>query len=292
MKGILDFFKQLFAEWSEDKVPVWAAALAYYTVFALAPLLLLIIGIIGLVFDRGEAQAAVIGQIGGLLGSEGAEMVGTMLDNAARSEASGIATVISVVVLLIAATGLFAQLQQALNHIWNVKPKPQAGLWNLVRVRILSVGMILAIGFLLLVSLLLSTVLTAAGTFFGGLLPGADWLWQVVNFLVSFIVITLLFAMIFKFLPDAVIAWRDVWVGAAVTALLFEVGRFLIGLYLGRSAVASTYGAAGSLIIILLWVYYSAQLLLFGGEFTQVYAKRRGTGIQPDENAVLASETG
>jgi membrane protein len=208
-----------------------------------------------------------------------------MLQRANQPSTGIVAAAIAAVTLLLGASGLFGQLQDALNTIWGVKPKPGRGMWRLIQDRFLSVMAVLGTGFLLLVSLVLSAALSALGKWFGGLLPAPEVLLQALNFLVSFGVITVLFAMIFKLLPDARITWRDVWVGAGITALLFTLGKFLIGLYLGKSNVGSAYGAAGSLVIVLVWVYYSAQILLFGAEFTQVYANTSGAAIVPTEQA-------
>lgn len=283
---MVSLFKQTFSEWQEDKVPVFAAALSYYTVFALAPLLIIVISLLGLFFGQGQAQAQLVTQLQSLFGPEVADTVQGMIEARAQQGGNVLGTIVGFVVLLFGATGVFAQLQNALNAIWEVKPAPGAGIWHLVKVRLLSLGMILTLGFLLLVSLVISAVLAALNGAFSGDLPGADLLWQVANTVVSLAVITLLFALMFKYLPDARIRWRDVWIGAVFTALLFTLGKFLLGLYLGNSGVASAYGAAGSLVLLLLWVFYSAQIVLFGGEFTQVYAKRRGGGVEPAAHAV------
>ena len=288
-KKLFSLLKQTFSEWSEDKAPVFAAALAYYTVFSLAPLLVIIIGVLGIIYGQSDAQDQIIKQIGELTSPGVAETIGGVLDAQADSGGGVLATVLGTITLLVGATGVFAQLQNALNTIWEVKPDPdKGGVMHLILVRLLSLGMVLAIAFLLLVSLLLSTALSVLGNYFSDVLPGAEFVWQIVNVLVSFGVITLLFALIFKYLPDVKIAWGDVWVGAAVTSLLFVVGKFLISWYLSRGGVASTYGAAGSLVVLLLWVYYSAQILFFGAEFTQVYAKEEGSRIVPSKDAVRA----
>ena len=288
-KKLFSLLKQTFSEWSEDKAPVFAAALAYYTVFSLAPLLVIIIGVLGIIYGQSDAQDQIIKQIGELTSPGVAETIGGVLDAQADSGGGVLATVLGTITLLVGATGVFAQLQNALNTIWEVKPDPdKGGVMHLILVRLLSLGMVLAIAFLLLVSLLLSTALSVLGNYFSDVLPGAEFIWQIVNVLVSFAIITLLFALIFKYLPDVKIAWGDVWVGAAVTSLLFVVGKFLISWYLSRGGVASTYGAAGSLVVLLLWVYYSAQILFFGAEFTQVYAKEEGSRIVPSKDAVRA----
>lgn len=284
-----DMIKETFSDWSEDRAPRLAAALAYYTIFALGPLLVIVISIAGLVLqDSQGAQTRVTEQIGGMVGTSGADAVNAMIEGARKPGAGIIATVIGIVTLLFAASGLFGQLQDALNTIWEVQPKPDRGIMGTIKDRFLSFAMILGIGFLLLVSLVMSTALAGIVSYVSG---GAEsMLWSIVNFVLSFAITTLLFAAIFKVLPDAKIEWRDVWVGAVVTALLFTIGKSLIGLYLGRAAPDSTYGAAGSLVAILVWVYYSAQILFMGAEFTQVYAKRYGSRIQPDEDAVPITE--
>ena len=278
--------RQTVTQWSEDGASVLAAALAYYTIFALAPLLIIVVAVAGLVFGQGEAQAALLDEISNTVGPDAASVIGTMLTNTAQSGSGILATVIGAAILIVGATGLFAQLQNALNKVWDVKPGPSAGILHMLKVRVLSLGMVLVIGFLLLVSLLLSAALSVVSGYFSGLLPGEDTVWQVINFLLSTAVITLLFAMIFKYLPDVQITWRDVWVGALVTSLLFSFGRFLISYYIGTSSAGSAYGAAGSLVVLLLWIYYSAQILLFGAEFTQVYGRHFGSGIQPAPYAV------
>jgi len=284
--------KQSFAEWQRDKVSRLAAALAYYTAFALAPVLVIVIAIASFLFEQSAVQDRIIAQLQSLLGNDGAEMVREMLISAQSQDSNSLlATVVGVVLLIAGASGLFIQLQDALNTVWNVEARTDQGIWRLVRDRLLSFGMVLVIGFLLMVSLLLSAALTAASSFVGsGGLPGLDIFWQIANAVVSFGVITLLFGLIYKILPDAKIGWSDVWVGAAITALLFTIGKWLIGLYLGNSSAASAYGAAGSFVVLLLWIYYSTQILLFGAEFTQVYANRFGSHIRPDKHATYSSD--
>lgn len=287
-------FEQTFAilkttasDWMEDQAPTLGAALAYYTVFSLAPLLLIAIGIAGLVFGGEAAQGQIFDQLRNLLGDAGGKAMQEMVQNANAKPATGlVATLIGFLTLLFGASGVFVQLQTSLNAIWGVQPKPGRGLIGIVRDRFLSFGFILAIGFLLLVSLFLAVLIAFVGQWFTGMGPGMATLIQILNLVVSLSVITLLFAMIFKFLPDAKIAWRDVWIGALITAALFTVGKFALGLYLGKSGVASSYGAAGSLIVLLLWVYYSAQILFFGAEFTKVYSTRFGSLVHPADNAV------
>ena len=271
----------------EDQASTLGAALAYYTVFSLAPLLIIAIAIAGLVFGQEAAQGQIFEQLRGLLGEASAKAMQDMVQNANAKPATGVvATLIGVVTLLFGASGVFGQLQTSLNAIWDVEPKPGRGILGLVRDRILSFGFILVVGFLLLVSLLLTAAVALVAQWFGGMLPAMEALAQILNFVLSLAVITLLFAMIFKFLPDAKIAWHDVWIGAFITAVLFTVGKVALGLYLGKSGVGSSYGAAGSLIVLLLWVYYSSQILFFGAEFTQVYANRFGSHVAPADNAV------
>ena len=288
--ALWDLLKQTFTEWSNDKVPRLGAALAYYTVFAIVPLLIIIIAIIGLVYGQEAAQSYILDQIAGLVGEQSANAIKDMIHRANQPSTGIVATVVAVVTLLFGASGLFGQLQDALNTIWGVEPKPGRGIWGLIKDRFLSFMAVLGTGFLLLVSLVLSAALSAFGKWFGGWLPAPELVLQGFNLIISFGVITVLFAMMFKLLPDARIAWSNVWVGAAITALLFTLGKFLIGLYLGKSDVGSAYGAAGSLVIVLLWVYYSAQILLFGAEFTQVYANTSGASIVPTEQAVAVDD--
>lgn len=288
-KSILRLLKEAFREWQNVEALQLGAALAYYTIFSLAPLLLVVIGIAGLAFGREAVQGQLVGQIQGLVGRDGGEAIQTMVANAGRHPGGGFwATILAAATTLFGATGVFTQLQTSLNHIWGVKPKPGQGIKGLLRARALAFGMLLGIGFLLLVSLVVSAALAAVGSYVLGLLPGAKVVLEALNFLVSFAVVTLLFAMIFRFLPDVKIAWRDVWFGALVTSLLFTIGKTLIGLYLGNSGVASVYGAAGSLVIVLLWTYYSSQILFFGAELTQAWARSHGSRIVPDKHAVPA----
>jgi membrane protein len=290
VKPGFDLIKESFKEWQKDGALDLGAALAYYAIFSLAPLLLVALAVAGLLWDRGQIQSQLIAQVQDLMGPQGAQAVETMLSNAGRHGSGMIATVLAVVTILFGATGVFVQLQNALNKVWNVEARPGLGIWSFVKTRLISFGMVLGIGFLLLVSLIVSTAVSALGKWATGLLPGSETLMQVVTFVVSFAFITLLFAMMFKLLPDVEIAWRDVWIGAVVTALLFTLGKFLIGLYLGKSSVASTYGAAGSLVIVLLWIYYSSQILFLGAEFTQVYATHYGSQIRPSQHAVPVVE--
>lgn len=285
-KNIFSLLKQSGSRWVEDQAPTLGAALAYYTAFSLAPLMIILIAVAGLVFGREAAQARVFQQTHGLLGDQGGKAV-EMMVRSSNKPAQGIAAAaIGVISLLFGASSVFGQLQISLNMIWQVTPKPGRGFWGMIKDRILSFGMILSLGFLLLVSLILSAALAAMGKWMGNAVPTIQVIAQAGDFLVSFAVITLLFALIFKYLPDVRIAWRDVWPGAGITALLFTVGKYGLGLYLGKSGIASSYGAAGSLLALLIWVFYSAQILFFGAEFTWVYANRVGCGIAPGKDAV------
>jgi membrane protein len=272
--------KDSVAAWIEDYAPSMGAALAYYTLFSIAPLLLIVIAIAGLVFGADAARGAIVAQLAGLIGEQGAGAIEGLVRSASAPARSAIATIVGVVTLVIGATTAFAELQSALDRIWEVpaREKPR-GIWGLLRQRLLSFGMVLVLGLLMLVSLVFSAALAALGHWWGGFFDGWEAALQAVNFAVSFALTTGLFAAIYKFMPRARIAWRDVWVGAVVTALLFTVGKFLIGLYLGKSGVTSGFGAAGSMVVLLIWVYYSAQIFLLGAEFTWVYAHRSGSRI-------------
>jgi membrane protein len=280
--------KEAADDWSHDRAPRLGAALAYYTVFSLVPFLVVVIALIGLVFGQEAAQSAILSQIATLVGDQSAAAIKDMIQRADQPSTGLVATGLAVMTLLFGASGVFGQLQDALNTVWGVEPKEGRGVWGFIKDRFLSFVAVLGTGFLLLVSLILSSALAAFGKWFSGLLPLPEALLHLFNFALSFVVVTGLFALIFKVLPDAKVAWRDVWVGALLTAALFTIGKYALGLYLGKSNVASAYGAAGSLVLILLWVYYSAQILLYGAEFTQVYANRLGERIVPAPNAQVA----
>ncbi|MBK7984594.1 MAG: YihY/virulence factor BrkB family protein [Candidatus Competibacteraceae bacterium] len=285
-----ELLKETYKSWDEDRAPRLAAALAYYTIFALAPLLIIAIAVAALFFDEAHVRHSILTELGGLIGKNGQQALEMMIDGARKPTTGLIATAIGVVTLLVAAGGLFGQLQDALNTIWEVQPKPGRGIWGMLRDRFFSFAMVLGSGFLLLVTLLISTALAAVGQWAVGTAYGETQMWRAISFVVSFGVTTVLFAMIFKILPDAKVRWRDVWIGAAATAALFSLGRFLIGWYLGQAATESTYGAAGSLVALLIWIYYSTQILFLGAEFTQVYARTYGSKIEPTENAVRVTE--
>jgi membrane protein len=264
-----------------------AAALAYYTLFSIAPLLVVALGIAGLAFGEDAARGQIFGPLQSLLGAKSADAVQNAVAAASIKSSGLFATVTGLATLLVGASAVFAELQDALNTIWDVKPPPSAGMWDAIRKRLLSASMVAVIGFLLLVSLAVSAMLNAIGAYMGGILPVSAFFLEAVNFLVSFGVITLLFAAIYKFLPDIDNKWSDVWIGAIATAALFTVGKTAIGLYIGQAALDSTYGAAGSLLVVLVWVYYSSLILFFGAEFTHVYARRRGSQLDGRADARL-----
>ncbi len=289
---MIDLIKQTIREWQEDKASRLAAALAYYTVFSLPPLLIIALAVAGQFYDRAAAQEQLLGQAEQLVGEAGATAISDILSSASEPGGTAIATIISVVTLLLGASGVFTQLQEAMNTIWEAEPKPKQGIVQTIKDRIFSFTLVLAVGFLLLVSLVLSAALAAASEFLSGPAEETALIGQIINTVVSFAVVVFLFAMIYKVVPDVEVRWRDVWIGAIITALLFTIGKWAIGFYLGRAAPGSAYGAAGSLIVLLLWVYYSAQILFLGAEFTQVYAHQRGSRIgNLEEPTAVATES-
>lgn len=287
MSSVIEIVGETFREWSEDKASRLSAALAYYTVFSIPPLMVVAIGIASLFTDRATIEEQVVNQAASLMGRQGGEGIQTILQSAEQpGNGELLPTLFGVALLLFGASGVFTQLQDAMNTIFGVKPDPKRGIMGLIQDRFLSFTMVLTIGFILLVSLMLSTVLASFGSFVGGLVTEAEILLWILNFIISFGVFMLLFALIFKTIPDIKIAWRDVLVGAAITALLFKIGEYALGFYFERSDPTSAFGAAGSIILLLLWIYYSAQIIFLGAEFTEVYARRVGSGVQPKENAV------
>jgi membrane protein len=280
--------KQTFQEWLQDKAPQLGAALAYYTVFSLAPLVLVLLAIVGIIFRDNPAGAwdKITQQMSYFLDQSAVQVVQSIAQKASEPGKGLIATIIGVALALFGASGVFGQLQDALNTIWGVKAKPGGGIWGFLRVRFLSFAMVGGICFLLLVSLVLEGVLKGFSHYVQAALPGGIVIAMTVYLVFDFAIIVLVFAIIFKFLPDVEIQWRDVWIGAAITAIFFGIGKWALGLYLGSGAAGSAYGAASSLITLLLWVYYSSQILLFGAEFTQVYANRAGRGLKPASYAV------
>lgn len=288
--SIVGLVKATVKDFSDDECGVRAAALAYYTIFALPPLLILLVKLVGAVWSPQEVQSALEGQLGSMLGESGKSQVHAMIAHGQNAGNGLFATIASTVGLVLGATGLFLSLQDALNRAWNVKPDPaKGGAKVFIGKRLLSVGMVLGIGFLLAVSLALTAGISALGGALGGAIP--EPLLHVVTFAVSFVVLSVLFSALFKFLPDAKVPWRDVWVGGAVTGLLFVVGKFALGIYLGRSKPGDAYGAASALAAMLVWAYYAGMILLLGAEFTQHWVTRRGTeGIVPKEGAVRVVE--
>lgn len=276
-RNCIELIRSAGYAWMEDRAPRMGAALAYYTIFSLAPLLVIAIAIAGLVFGEQAARGEVAHQIQSLVGHHGAQAIEEMLKSATIPASSITATVTGLVIFLFGAMVVFGELQDALNTIWKVPSKPNYGWLDLVRERLLSFSMILAVAFLLLMLLVVSAILSAVIGWFETWLTVS--LVHLADFALSMLVVTGLFAMIFKFLPDTTIAWRDVWLGAAITAILFLTGRFLIGLYIGRSSLTSAYGAAGSFAVLLIWLYYSAQVFLFGAELTHQFARRFGSGV-------------
>jgi len=290
LQNLWKLLKQAGTDWSDHNATRLAAALAYYTVLSVAPLLVLAISVVSLVFGEEAARGQVASELAGIVGPQAGEGIQTMIQHADSPTGGTISSIISVVVLLLGASGVFGELQSALNTIWGVKPKPGLGVMGFLRTRFISFSMVLGVAFLLLVSLLLTAALTAVGTFFSHTLPGGEAVWQILNFAISFAVITGLFGLIFKVVPDVKLTWQDVWMGAAFTALLFTIGKLGLGLYLGRESVASPYGAAGSLIVLVIWVYYASQILFMGAEFAQVYARSHGSRVEPSAHAVAVDE--
>lgn len=280
--------KETFSSFVDDKVPRLAAALSYYTIFAMAPTLVIVIGVASMVFGQDAAQGKIVTEIEGLVGRDGAIAVESILKNSAQDETGLLATILGFALLIVGATSVFIELQDSLNSIWGVAPKPGRGIKGLIRDRVLSFAMVIGTGFVLMVSLLVSAALSALEGWIARVLPDLSvFVVQVVQNVVSLAIITLLIGAIYRVLPDAKIAWRDVGIGALITAALFTLGKFLIGLYLGQGSVASAYGAAGSLAVLFVWVYYSGLIFFLGAEFTQVYANRWGGRVEPASNAIL-----
>jgi membrane protein len=279
--------KETATAWDEDNVARLAASLAYYTLLSIAPLIILAVAVTGLAFGEQAARQHISGELAGVVGSGAAVAIQSIAENARTPGTGVVSIIVGLTVLLFGASGVFGELQSALNTVWGVAPKPGRGIWGLVKDRFFSFTLVLGVAFLLLVSLVVSAGLTWVGQVFASSLPGGALVWQVLNFCISLAVVTALFALMFKKLPDVEIRWRDVWVGAAVTAGLFTLGKFGLGLYLGSAGVSSAYGAAGSIVALVIWVYYSAQVLLVGAEFTEAYARHFGSSIRPDKQAVL-----
>ena len=287
LKAGWELLKLTFTEWTNDNAFELSAALAFYTIFSIAPVLLIAVGVASFFLAPETATTRIVDEMAKLVGAQGANAVRQVIESS-RGFGKGLwAVSVGIVTLIMGATAVFGELQSALNRIWDVEAKPDRGvIMSLIVDRLRSFLIAVCVGFLLLVSLVISAVISGLQHYMNNWLPGVPWVWQTANVVTSFLVIAALFAMIYKFLPDVVISWKDVWIGAAVTALLFSAGKYLIGIYLGRTATTSAFGAAGSLVVLLFWVYYSALISFLGAEFTQVYARRYGPGIRPKEHAV------
>jgi membrane protein len=279
MKALRELISATFSHWSDINAPRLGAALAFYTMLSLAPLLVTSVGIAGLVFEKAAAEGKVLAQLQQLIGSEGGKAIQSLLLHAGRTSSGLIATIIGIFLLLFGASGVFGELRDSLNLVWGIRSSA-SGLKGMLRYRFFSFAMVLGIGFLLLVSLLFSAVIAAAGKYLSSFMPLPEGSLHLLNFAFSFVSVTVLFGLLYIFVPDARIEWQDVWIGAAVTAALFSAGKFLIGLYLGKASVGSAYGAAGSLVVFLVWVYYSAQIFFFGAAFTRVFAESHGSRAQ------------
>lgn len=285
-KKIWSLIKTALSSWIDDYAPSMGAALAYYTMFSIAPLLLIVISVAGLIFGQEAVRGEIFGQLQGLMGEEGATAIQGLLESVSQPSEGAVGTIIGVVLLFVGATTVFGELQDDLDRIWRAPEREKGGgIWSLIRSRILSFGMILGIGFLLMTSLVFSAALSALGKWWGPMFGNWELLANSIHFVISFALVTAVFALIYKFMPRVSIAWHDVWIGATITALLFTIGKFLIGLYIGKAGVASGFGAAGSLVVVLVWVYYSAQIFLLGAEFTwaysHAYGSRKGQEPQP-----------
>ena len=287
LKAGWELLKLTFTEWINDNTFEWSAALAFYTIFSIAPVLLIAVGVASFFLAPETATTRIVDEMEKLVGAQGANAVRQVIESS-RGFGKGLwAVSVGIVTLITGATAVFGELQSALNRIWDVEAKPDRGvIMSLIVDRLRSFSIAVCVGFLLLVSLVTSAVISGLQNYMNNWLPGVPWVWQTANTVSSFFVVAALFAMIYKFLPDVVISWKDVWIGAAVTALLFSTGKYLIGIYLGRTATTSAFGAAGSLVVLLFWVYYSALISFLGAEFTQVYARRYGPGIRPKKHAV------
>ena len=267
---IWSMLTRTFAEWNRHEAPRLGAALAFYTILSLAPLVVLALAIVSLIFGNSTAQTQLLDQVRGMIGEQGSQAVKDMIEHGQKPASSAIASIVGGITLLFGASGVFGELRSALNRMWDVQPESDGGFWTTIKQRVFSFTLVLAVGFLLLVSLLLSVALAALSKFFAAVLPLPSFLLNTINLAVSQAGVAVLFALMFRYVPATKIAWRSIWIGATVTAVLFTMGKFLIGLYLGKAAVGSAYGAAGSLVVVIVWVYYSAMIFLFGAEFTQV----------------------
>ena len=287
LKAGWELLKVTLTEWSNDNAFELSAALAFYTIFSIAPVLLIAVGVASFFLAPDTATEQIVGEMGKMIGTQGANAVRQVIDSS-RGFGKGLwAVSVGIVTLITGATAVFGELQSALNQIWDVKAKPDRGvIMSFIFDRLRSFSIAICVGFLLLVSLAVSAIISGLQNYMDQWLPGVPWVWQMANTVSSFFVVAVLFAAIYKLLPDVIISWKDVSIGAAVTALLFSAGKYLIGIYLGRTATASAFGAAGPLVVLLFWVYYSALISFLGAEFTQVYARRYGPGICPKQHAV------
>jgi membrane protein len=287
LKAAWELLKLTFSDWMNDNTFGLSAALAFYTIFSIAPVLLIAVGVASFFLAPETATTRIVDEMEKLVGAQGANAVRHVIESS-RGFGKGLwAVSVGIVTLIMGATAVFGELQSALNRIWDVEAKPNRGvIMSVIFDRLRSFSIAICVGFLLLVSLVISALISGLQSYMNNWLPGIPWVWQTANVVASFVVVAVLFAMIYKFLPDVVVSWKEVWIGAAVTALLFTSGKYLIGIYLGQTATASAFGAAGSLVVLLFWVYYSALISFLGAEFTQVYARRYGSGIRPQKHAV------
>ncbi len=282
---LLALLRRSLSDWLDDDAQRLGASLAFYTILSISPLVVLLVAIVSLVFDRSSAQARLLTEVQAWVGADGREAVRAMLASSQKASSGVVATVLGLSTLAFGATGVFAELRSALNLIWEAKPAGTSGIWGFLRERFFSLGMVLSVGFLLLVSLIITTALAAATKFFGGLLPIPSIALGILNFVISLGGISLLFGLVFKYVPETTVSWQDVRVGAVGTALLFVIGKTLLGLYIGRTSPGSTYGAAGSLVVLVTWVYYSAQIFFFGAEFTHVHALARRNALDSEKKS-------
>ncbi len=290
MRALWTILKETVTDWKDDNAPRLAAALAYYTLLSIAPLIVFAVSAVGLLYGDEAARGQIANEIGSVVGAQAGEAIEGIASSARDRSTGVLSSIVGVIVLLFGASGVFGELQTSLDTIWEVKPKPGRGIVGAIKDRFFSFTMVMGVAFLLLVSLVMSTVIAGLGHFMESSLPGGEALWTILNFVISLGLVTVIFALVLKVVPDVKIAWAPVWVGAFTTAVLFTLGKFAIGLYLGKSTFTSSYGAAGSVVALVVWVYYSAQILFFGAELTQVYARHTGAKLQPDEKSVNVHE--
>ncbi len=290
LRQVWRLLKETFSEWQVNEVSLLASSLAYYTVFSIAPLMVIIITILGAIYGEATAQQQIVDQMTEIVGKEAAQLLATAIANLRQDATGGLLQLIfSIGFLIFGASGVFAQIQYALDKIWEVKPEPKRQIFHFLRKRILSFAMVLVIAFLLFVSYIVRNILFVIVNYLSDLLPGLSFLWQFLSFLLSFGILTFLFAAIYTILPDAQVAWRSAGVGAAITAILFMIGQLFFGLFLSQTDIGSAYGVAGSFVIITTWIYYAAHILFLGAEFTKIYAKMQGSPIMPEEYAIHTS---